>query len=318
MFIKSVSVLFLLLSVSLFAQSTSSIDVGGYVQIQAQYGESDGGVDDFLVPRARISLNGVATENVSYGFSIGASESPDDEPRMVNAYVDFNYVPNTTIRVGQALLPFGLEGSETIPGNPDIDRSTMVKQTNTFSLFRDRGIQIRGAYNRLYYGVAVVNGSGANSRDDSSSKDVLGQVRYAVMPNVKVGLSGHTGSVTSDTVKLDRSRVGLDAEWQIESSRIRGEYIVLTKEASVGSDVTSSGWYLLGATRFLPKWESVFRVEHYVPNNADQDSRVSAASLTLHYVLTGMSRLSASLVLQDDTAGLGQANNVTTQILVKF
>lgn len=317
---KSVFVLCLLLSVPLFADSSDlpTVKLNGFLQTQLIYDQSDGEVDDFLIPRARIGAKGVVTNNISYNLAIGATEAPDSEPHLVNAYIDLHHISNVVVRIGQSLLPFGLEGSQTIPENPDIDRSTTVGKLNVFSLYRDRGVQLRGTQGNLDYGVAVVNGSGANSRDDSSTKDFLGQVRYEVVPGLKLGASAHSGSVTEVTDVLKRSRFGLDAEWKKSRSLVRGEYISLTRDASSDVETTASGWYVLGSSAIRPNWIGVLRYEHYRPDVNMSGNVLSIATLTAHYLLTDTSKVSVSLAIQDDESDPGLRNKITTQMMMLF
>ena len=317
---QSILALFLFLTIPLSAQTQfqPTMTVGGYVQVQALYDESESAVDDFLIKRARIGAKGTVTDNVTYSFSMGATESPDSEPHLVNAYIDLNYLPNTIIRVGQALVPFGLEGSQSVPTNPDIDRATTTKLLNTFAMYRDRGIQLRGQYGNVFVGAAVVNGSGANSRDDSGTKDLLGQVRVTVLPQLKLGVSGHSGSVVDADVTLSRRRLGLDAEWSQPGTKLRAEYITLSADESVDSEITSTGWYVLGLKDIAPLWQAFVRVEQHTPDISGSDNQLSITTIGTHYRLTGKSRISASYALQDDEADSTLKNKLTTQIQIVF
>jgi phosphate-selective porin len=292
--------------------------INGYFQVQANYDQSDTEVDDFHIRRARIGFIGSVTENVTYKINVGAVEQPDSQPHLVNAFVDLHHIPNTIVRVGQGLLPFGLEASESVPVNPDIDRAVTIKRLNPFFMFRDRGVQVRTQLNNMYYAVAVVNGSGANSRDDSGAKDIVAQLRATLMPGLKLGLSGHTGSVVESTKTLQRSRLGVDAEWKRNATTVRAEYITYTTETVSDGDVTATGWYLLGLQKLPRSWEGFVRVEQYKANVHESDTLLTIATLGAHYVLSGKSRLSASYAIQDDEADAGLKNKLTTQLQIAF
>jgi len=75
---------------------------------------------------------------------------------------------------------------------------------------------------------------------------------------------------------------------------------------------------VLGSNRFLPKWECALRYEEHTPDVNASSNKLSIATFTLHYILTGKSKITTSLALQKDEADSGLKNKLTTQILVAF
>ncbi len=107
-------------------------------------------------------MKGTITDRITVNLIGGYVEPPNNTPRLVNAFIDFDIHPLLQLRTGQFLLPFGIEGPQPIFLNPSIERSNAIRRLNTFSMFRDVGIQISGHYSIFDYAVALVNGKGAN------------------------------------------------------------------------------------------------------------------------------------------------------------
>jgi len=103
----------------------------------------------FSIHRARLGVTGSITDNLRVRILGGFVEPPQNNPQLLHAHMDYRINPLLTIRAGQFLLPFGIEGFEGIPLNPAIERSIAVRRLNTFRMFSDIGVQASGIYQEL-------------------------------------------------------------------------------------------------------------------------------------------------------------------------
>jgi hypothetical protein len=181
------------------AQSTDSesslptFKVGGFLQQQFIADQTPDSPVRFSTHRARLGVTGSITDRISINLIGGYTEPPNNTPRLVNAFIDFDVHPLLQVRTGQFLVPFGLEGPQPIPLNPAIERSSAIRQLNTLGMFRDVGIQLSGSQSIFNYAVALVNGTGANQTDQIDPKDVAGRVGVNLTDEIALGISGHIG-----------------------------------------------------------------------------------------------------------------------------
>lgn len=191
--------------------SLPSFNVAGFLQQQFITDQTSDSPVRFSTHRARLGVTGKVTERISLKLIGGYTEPPNDSPRLVNAFIDFDVYPLLQVRTGQFLAPFGLEGPQPIPLNPTIERSTAVRQLNTIVMFRDVGVQLSGSQSVFNYAVAIVNGTGANQSEQIDPKDVTGRVGIHLTDALAIGVSGHMGQYQtgpSDDDHESRVRAG--------------------------------------------------------------------------------------------------------------
>lgn len=123
-------------------------------------------------------MEGALSDKIRGNVIGGFVEPPQNTPKLVQAFMDYRVNQYLSVRAGQFLIPFGLEGPEVITLNPAIERSLAVRRLNTFSMFRDIGIQASGNISRINYAIAFVNGAGANQREQINPKDIVGRVGF--------------------------------------------------------------------------------------------------------------------------------------------
>jgi len=278
----------------------------GFVQGQWVMDRSEGGVSPvFRVYRARFGFSGSLTPVFGYNLILGAVEPPDGNPHLVNGYGDLIFGNYLTIRFGQFLVPFGLEGPEAIIYNPAIERTWATRRLNPFNIFRDVGGGLLGRVGPLSYALAFVNGTGANIPDNDDSKDMMGRLGFSPINKFTLGVSGHRGSF-ADTLK--RTRYGVDGEFR-SPLRLRGEFI-----HRQDNDKTSWGWYLLAGYRWGEHWEPVIRYEQYDPNPTTAHDQLIVTLLGLNYYFIGQSRISINYELRDDQSNPELGNLLTIQL----
>ncbi|MGK3990947.1 hypothetical protein WME99_48320 [Sorangium sp. So ce136] len=195
------------------AISTRSLLVGGVVQARIGWTEqpvttatSNDRKVTFDIGAALLSFNGILYKdyeegrNLTYSLRFGASPQQASNNSFLNlldAQLSYSVLPTLApedwvlqVTLGQQLLPFGLEVPASEELKPVI---TNAQFTTKLGLNRrDLGLIIRGdvlpqvdyGYNYrapvLAYAVGLVNGSGPNTPDDNSEKDIIGRLAFTV------------------------------------------------------------------------------------------------------------------------------------------
>lgn len=296
-----------------------SYDVRGFVQQQFFYDESPGVPAQFTLYRTRIGLEGALSDRIRVNVIGGFVEPPQNTPRLVQAFMDYRVNENLSIRAGQFLMPFGLEGPEVITLNPAIERTLAVRRLNTFSMFRDVGIQASGNISRLNYAIALVNGAGANQREQINPKDIVGRVGFQLFENVEAGISGHLGNYRPDPADENyesRYRLGVDLNFAGDPVFLRGEYILRTENLPNGGDITMNGGYVLTGYKFSRQFEGIARYEFYTPNTDVDDNLLQAYTIGANYYFVRRTRLSVNYEFRDNELNPDFGNLFTIQLQV--
>ena len=300
------------------SQSTfPSYDVRGFVQQQFFYDESPGVPAQFTLYRTRIGLQGTLSDRIRVNVIGGFVEPPQNTPRLVQAFMDYRVNEHLSIRAGQFLMPFGLEGPEVITLNPAIERTLAVRRLNTFSMFRDVGIQASGNISRLNYAIALVNGTGANQREQINPKDIVGRIGFQLADNVEAGISGHVGNYRPDPADENyesRYRLGVDLNFAGDPVFLRGEYILRNENLPNGGELTMNGGYVLAGYKFSRQIEGIARYEFYTPNTDLDDNLLQAFTIGANYYLVRRTRLSVNYEFRDNQLNPDFGNLFTVQL----
>ncbi|MEX0646899.1 MAG: porin [Balneolaceae bacterium] len=308
-----------------FAQSDNpesslpSYKAGGFLQQQFTFDQTEDIPPRFAIHRARIGVTGNITEQISVNFIGGFKEPPNNTPRLVNAFIDFDVHSILKVRTGQFLLPFGLEGPEPIFLNPAIERATATRRLNTFAMFRDIGIQLSGSQSRFNYAVALVNGAGANNIEQIEPKDLMGRVGFILTDELRAGISGHAGQYQPAGTTNDhesRFRTGVDMRYESDPLFIRGEYIFRWDDLPSGDTREISGGYLLGGFELTEELQTIARFEYFKPDTGIDDNHFTAFTIGANYYFIGNTRLSANYEFRNDQLNPEINNLFTVQMQV--
>lgn len=296
-----------------------SYDFGGFLQQQFI---ADGTPDSparFSIHRARLGVTGQITDRITVNLIGGYTEPPNNTPRLVNAFIDFDLHPLLKLRTGQFLVPFGLEGPQPIPLNPAIERSTAIRGLNSFAMFRDVGIQVSGSRSMFNYAVAVVNGAGANQTEQIDPKDIIGRIGVNLTDEIEVGLSGHAGQYQPDPAvdnHESRYRVGLDARYEGNPIFLRGEYQVREDDQATTDSQKMNGGYMLGGYELTNNLEAIARYEYIDRNTSINDDHFTGFTIGTSYYFIGNTRLSANYEIREDQLNPDLGNLFTIQMQV--
>ena len=271
------------------ADGNFSLRVGGRVALHTLY-QQEGTTqnDSFTMDRVRLYTEGFLYKYFQYKVE---AEFATSSSILRDAYLNVTYLPQVNVQAGQYKVPFSYEALLSKRYLDLVERSAVTLSAVNPS--RDIGFMVHGrvAGGFLNYQLAVLNGSGQNTADNNSAKDLA--ARFVLAPFVSQKdslLSGLNvgGAVTyghepksksifgtSPTgfqffkavdVRGDRMRVGGHLAWFSGPYSLTGEYIYTSEERQkLGKDqvdlsnfVTQGGyiggtWLLSGETKIFNK-----------------------------------------------------------------
>jgi hypothetical protein len=300
-------------------KSLPSLKFGGFLQQQFVADQTPDSPTRFSIHRARLGATGAITEHIRINVVGGYVEPPDRTPRLVNAFIDFDIHPLFQVRTGQFLLPFGLEGPQPIFLNPAIERTTAIRRLNTFTMFRDIGMQVSGRNSIFNYAVAFVNGEGANKPEQMEPKDVMGRIGLAPLEKIEVGVSGHLGQYRPDPAfdhHESRMRAGVDVSFKGDPVFLRGEYMIRQDDQPGGGSRKMSGAYLLAGVKITDDLEAIGRYEYFDSDTSSDNDPFTGVLIGANYYFVGNTRLSANYEFRDDPLNPDLGSLFTIQMQV--
>lgn len=269
------------------ADGNFSLRVGGRVAMHTLYQQEDTTQNDsFTMDRVRLYTEGFLYKYFQYKIE---AEFATASSILRDAYLNVTYFPQANLQMGQYKIPFSYEALLSKRYTDLVERSAVTLSTVNPS--RDIGFMVHGrvAGGLLNYQLAVLNGSGQNTADNNSSKDLAarfvltpfvsqkdsllsglnfgGAVTYGHEPKSKSvsGLSptGFTFFKAVD-VRGDRLRAGGHLAWFSGPYSLTGEYIYTSEERNklgkggidLSKFVTQGGY--IGGTCLLSGENKVF------------------------------------------------------------
>ncbi|MFO8053990.1 MAG: porin [Bacteroidales bacterium] len=288
----------------------------GFLQTHFSADDKADNPSGFSIHRARFGFTGNISKNIRLSLIAGAVEPPENTPALVNAFAGFTIHPLFNLRIGQFLVPFGLEGPEAIIKNPAIERAFSTRRMNRFRMFRDIGMMAYGKHSFVNYSVAVVNGNGANVTEKLDQKDVLGRLDFTLTEGLISGFSGHLGTLKDTTGRLSQQRWAAHVEYKNNPLHLRGEIILHDQEIVPESWKHSAGGYLLSNYKIADKWEAIGRYDYLKPHA--RENIYQGVTLGTNYLLSGLSRLSVNgtAYTKDDGNTIHYMLNVQMQLVL--
>ena len=159
-----------------FLGHNDTMSIGGFAQTDyRQFIGKHGGVDQFLIRRARLDIQGTLEKVWAYRLLLEFGGTTGG--RLQHAWLEYKKWPWLRIRAGQFKEPFSLETLTSSSLLRFIERA--MGPTN-LAPFEDIGVQVFGTLGceKWVYAVAVYNGQGINKSDLNDSKDIAARVTY--------------------------------------------------------------------------------------------------------------------------------------------
>lgn len=194
--------------------------------------------------------------------------------------------------------------------------------------FRDWGVQVYDWFGKgpweYSYAAMLSNGNEVEDLgDNDGAKDltlrlqasyVFGNSKGPNREDLSIYLWRQDGERRFNGQAFDRLRQGLGIKYLKGPWRVSGEYLqgdgmivagpnppFVGQPIQVGVNEKSTGWYLEGGWRFLPKWEVDFRHDLYdrMTENAALERAFTTDTLGLQYFINGDTRLTLNYEWRD-------------------
>lgn len=150
--------------------------------------ERDAHVAAFDVRRARLGLDGKIGELYEAAVSVDLVGTP----KMRDGYINYAFMDEMELRVGQFNSPFGSEAYGSSLHQEFVEDSTIA---SAISPGRDRGMMLHGLlFDEIWlYQIGLMNGAGDNTADNNNSVDVLLRTQVGTPPGSDDFLQGWVG-----------------------------------------------------------------------------------------------------------------------------
>jgi hypothetical protein len=240
--------------------------VGGYIQFHYNYPVGTGAESRFRVHRARVSLEGRATDRITYEMDVDP-RAPDHAGTLRDAFFNIELDDYHTLRLGQQKVKFGYINMRSSSALYTVNRPEYADELARGLNLRDVGVTLMGKrpsgeHRTLEYDLSVVNGAGMNvQRDTNKDKNVSGRVGYRRKgpgTDYRYGLSASRGDIREDPEDPFERFQRIGADLQIYHRRfelfVEGAFGV-HKEA--GDEENRHGYYATWAGKTSGDWGPV-------------------------------------------------------------
>jgi phosphate-selective porin OprO and OprP len=253
-----------------------SLKIGGWLQTGYRaIDKADIGESEFYVRRARLDIRGVLEDDWGYRL-YGAFEG--SSAKLQEGWLEYRWGGPLRIRLGQIKPPYSLESSYSARWTPLIERSLA---TTNLVPSEDMGLMIFGhQFNKkITYALSVHNGTGKNTSDNNSNKEVSGRLTLSPLRGEgSSALEGMTLGASVTRARVDGSlsgssyktasrvsivtipsnvsqqgtllRYGTELEWLFKQFKLMSEYLVLKRNhvlsGAIDRTVTTRSWYVTG------------------------------------------------------------------------
>lgn len=257
--------------------------VGGYIQFHYNY-PIGGGENRFRVQRARLSLEGQASDRISYEMDIDP-RAPDHAGTLRDAFFNFELNDQHTLRLGQQKVKFGFINQRSSSRLYVVNRPEMADELSRGINLRDIGISLLGkrpmSEDRTFeYDLSVVNGAGMNvQRDTNKDKNVSGRVgvrRKGPGTDWRFGVSAARGDIREDPEDPFLKFLRAGADLQVYHSRfdlfLEG---AVGRRKEGGDEETLHGYYATLAGKTAGDWGPLASFDSI---NTTEDVRVTVGA----------------------------------------
>jgi len=277
----------------------------------------------FSLNAARLIATGEPVENVSYHV-MGDFASPNYSPRFMQAWVEYKPIKYLSIRGGQFKYPFGAEAYPALIYwkffNTSYVTADIVKKLGyTGGLFRDIGVQFAGGYDMskdlsLTYKLMVMNGTGANAKENNSPKDFVGFLGFKIIDFIDIGGSYYIGKSLPDSNEVDESAYGVQLKVNKEKFSFQAEYLFAKYDANATrNEVSPNGYYAYGTYKVIPTIEFGVRYDFLDPDKNIDNNDKSRVTLSASYLFNKKNRIMINYEIRKDDS-ISNIGNLFTLI----
>lgn len=306
------------------------ITLSGYVQTAYTYDDSATGSDNtFEIRRAILMVSGQITDRWSCYFMYNFANTG----KILEAYTEYNFRPEVSVRLGQFKTRFSLENpqSPTVLELIDCESQAVAYYTGYSgnplygsTAGRDMGLLVTGDLfdKRLHYDLSLINGQGINQKDKNSQKDFVG--RLVVQPLKWLSVSGSFLSGKGNAAGVYEANPDIqagdnyDREYWAAGALVQVKALDLRTEYLGGKDgkVKSEGFYASTSIHVLPKFDIVASYDFFNKNKTSGDKQTKYVA-GVQYWFYPKCRLQMQYTYRDSHKN-GCANLLQAQVQVRF
>lgn len=305
----------------------------GYVQAGYTYSDMGGEKSNtFDIKRAIIWGHAQITDQWSaqlmYNFGGTGTVNKATAGKILEAWTQYDFIPQLRIRVGQFKTPFSIENPMSPTSLETIDCNAQVVNYLLGGLIgnhggRDMGIMVEGDLfgKTLDYSLAVMQGQGLNVKDGNNQKEFVGRLSVYPIDCLQISGSFMTGTghattpqaynaiVAGENFKRERWAVG--ALLKLKPFTLRSEYLN-GKDGNVRID----GVYASTTIHLIKKLDAIGSYD-YINRNHDLGAKQTNITGGLQYWFYPQCRIQAQYTYSDRKLGVcGHA--IQTQLQVRF
>ena len=245
------------------------LNLSGYLQAGIEWNEANNPSTSFYIRRARVSLSGnFLKEKFDYRLQVDMAGSP----KICDLYIRYKPLNGINVELGQFKIPFSLENELYGPTKFEfIEYSYLTtylvrnnaKYDGIGATGRDMGLQLYGGFierdgfNIINYNVGLFNGSGINTKDNNTSKDII--ARLIIKPIKGLSISGsymYAETKYGDYKYMKSPRWSVGAIYDVRHWIARAEFA----QADFAGNTTNA-FYALAGYHFERPWSVVARYE---------------------------------------------------------
>ncbi|MBC7327313.1 hypothetical protein H5T87_04265 [bacterium] len=227
----------------------ADVKLSGYTKMRYVWNQTADPESQFTLQDLRLKN----TVKVSDIATLVAEGNFTSTVSTTDAYIQLKLGNNgQALKFGQAKIPFGYEMplSGAFLETPSI--ATVLQKLFPNQTY-DQGIFY---YPNKFLSIALVNGTGRNTKDNNNQKDLI--IHFADKKDkLSYGASLYVGKQRASTKDVTKNRSGIDLLWNCGKSVLRGEAIW-----GKDQDETSKGWFIQWRYN-ADKTSYIMRYEYY-------------------------------------------------------
>ena len=296
------------------------------LNLRYRYDDTDGS-NGFDVRRARLDIRGNVTTPLEYRIHLEFA----NDPKVLDANINWKIRPNLALMAGQYKIPFSLEN----PYNPNalemIENSLVITNLVNYSDVsglsangRDVGLSLNGSFlqrdgfSLINYYFGVFNGSGINTTDNNKAKDFSGILSINPIKQLTLGLSHYNGKTGASDNMFQRVRNGFGVKYDDNRLLVRSEYIT-GKTWDGMKYLNSEGAYAVGAYYVAPKIQVLARYDYFKRDIDNENTQQLHYTAGVNYFPVNHVRLQFNFIRRTQSSDNYMNNNlIVTQLWIRF
>lgn len=187
--------------------------------------------------------------------------------QILDVRLNYDLGENTYLSAGRYKVPFGWEGLRSSRATNTIERSDL---TSAIYPERDVGLSLTHQEPGLgLFSLGTFLGQARSNGASNSQYDVIGRALFQINEQVKLGVSGHTGTfrLTDSDVDLPMRRLGTELQYESGPLRLEGEAIWSNGYNTMsGVDSRAFGYYAAAVYRLAEPLDLVLHYDRFDPD----------------------------------------------------